>query len=490
MNDPNNPNNQSPPGSYPGQAPYNPQPVPSTGAPKVYGIDVGGLVNYATQEADGLFFKTPEQGCVLRIVPPNPAINPLEPGLFFQVASFHELDGEFLNCPNEILHRPCPFCEARMAIYRVAKLGGGRRELTDIEKAYAAKYNTRSNHIANVVVRHEEEKGVRPWRFGYKLKLKFIDWIKGQFGDITNTATGHDIQIVRNVVRSGNNIFPNYDNSMPILAKSPLGTPEQVAHWWENQPKLSELVLPKIKSYEELFQLCFGRSLQEAEQHFGGKVGAYQMAQMVQEKEENQRNRMVTFTQPPANYQQTAQPPVQPPAQQPPVQPLAQQPSTQQTAYQQPPVQQPPAQRPVQPPVQQPVQQPPAQQPVQQPPVQQFVQQPPVQQPPVQQLVQQPPAQQPVQPPAQQPPAQQQQGFQQPVQQPERQAAAQNVFPDMVSAPPLNIPEGGGTAAGGALMGEPARVDPNALLDELATLTQKTKEEGKKDGGGNQGAVG
>jgi len=457
--DPNNPNNQPPQNpqvqpNYPQQYAQAQQPVAPLSGPH-YGTGAEKYLKYKQQQDDGLFYKIPDQGAHIRIVPVNRALNPEIPeGIFYQVATYHEWEDQRYECPQEILGKACPFCEVRHAVYRNAKFLGRSGNLSDQEKIYAKKYHTRSSYIALIIVRGEEDRGLRLWRFGYNFEARIKAWVSDQFGDITDTLYGHDVNLIKTIKSTSEGTFPNYDTSMPIIIKSPLGTPQQIEMWWNNQPNLASYVLPNIKPYDELFQLCFSHPREVLEKRFGGKIGLLQLAMMAQERENFGRILDVnpgTQVQVPQNYQQ-------PPMQQ---------------QYQQPPMQQmPPAQQQYQPqPMQQQYQPQPMQQQYQQTaqpqaPAQPQYQQPPMQQPPAQQM---PPMQQ--QYPQQMPPVQPQYQQAPPLpphdqQPPAQQLTPQQVFTDMApNAGQNNLP------GGNPLNGEPLKISQADLMANLERAT-------------------
>ena len=360
-NDPNNPNQGFPPqqppaqpqqqvpqaapqqyqqppmAQQPPQAPPQQAPQAAPGTIPQYGSSVDAVIKAVT-ESDGLFWKVPDGGSTIRILPANPNVNPLKPGLFFQEASYHTWNDETYECPSDILKKSCPFCECRMAIWRNAKSQGRDGQLTAEEKAWARKYNTRSSYIANIIVRGEEDKGVRVWRFGFKMKQMIVGWVSGEFGDITDTVNGRDIVINRTINRTAEGAFPNYDNSHPRLETSPLGTSEQVVLWMESQHNLVDIIEPRVREYEELHKICWGMTSDEMNAQFGGKLSASQKVLAIQRQHGSggvlpQYQQPSYQQQPP--YQQPGMPPQQPPQQaapqyqQPPQQAPANQPAPQ-----------------------------------------------------------------------------------------------------------------------------------------------------------------
>lgn len=238
------------------------------------GVDVGALADYVnTQKREGTIFWSPEKGDnIVRILPPHPLRNP---GMtqFFQVCSFHDIDGKRHLCREAILKEPCPVCEMRRRVYQTAQRAG--RGLQPQEEQFAKMCGTRKRYMCNVVVRGQEDKGVRVWEFGGKMLEKLGKLMASpHFGDITKVKDGRDVVVVRadKAIEEGRTL-PNYDQSYIIPNATPLGTTEQIHQWMESQHKLAELVVPKVMGFEELFKAAFNMTPEDAVRLFGGKTG-------------------------------------------------------------------------------------------------------------------------------------------------------------------------------------------------------------------------
>lgn len=117
----------------------------------------------------------------------------------------------------------------------------------------------------NVVVRSERDRegnvkknvGPKIYSCGKTIHEKILRAILGDevagerpLGDITHPVTGRDFRVVKKIVKSGGNEYPNYDNSK-FDDVTPAGTPEEMEAWMENLNDLQALRV--IKSHEELY---------------------------------------------------------------------------------------------------------------------------------------------------------------------------------------------------------------------------------------------
>ncbi len=82
-------------------------------------------------------------------------------------------------------------------------------------------------------------------------------------GDITDIETGRDFKIIKKIVASGPNNFPNYNESK-FLNPSVAGTPAEVKRWMASLNDLESLRI--IKPREEILkELNIHRGLEVAE---------------------------------------------------------------------------------------------------------------------------------------------------------------------------------------------------------------------------------
>jgi hypothetical protein len=69
-------------------------------------------------------------------------------------------------------------------------------------------------------------------------------------GNVAHVTEGYDFKLVKQMTKSGNNTYPNYDKSFFDKEQSPLGNPDEVEQWLANLHDLSTLRI--IRPMEEL----------------------------------------------------------------------------------------------------------------------------------------------------------------------------------------------------------------------------------------------
>ena len=102
---------------------------------------------------------------------------------------------------------------------------------------------------APVIVRGEEEKGVRLWAFGKQVYQTLLNYMLDEdYGDITDPKDGFDIKVNCNKP-------PGRQYAMTEVRPRPRSTPlnknaKQAKEWLDNIPDVNDLF--ELKSYEEL----------------------------------------------------------------------------------------------------------------------------------------------------------------------------------------------------------------------------------------------
>ena len=98
----------------------------------------------------------------------------------------------------------------------------------------SGKLTPRANYYVPVIVRGEEDKGVRLWRVGITMYKALLQLAADEdVGDYTDVAEGRDIK----VTKVEGNPYPE-TSIMPAMNKTPLSTdPKQVEEWLKNQPE-------------------------------------------------------------------------------------------------------------------------------------------------------------------------------------------------------------------------------------------------------------
>ena len=122
--------------------------------------------------------------------------------------------------------------------------GEGTKEGYEMAKKLYPKMRT----YAAVIVRGEEDQGVRLWAFGKTVYQNLLNiMLDPDYGDITDVSEGHDIKVTCS--KQAGRQFATTD-VMPRPKSTTLGTKKQVKEWTENIPDLDDIY--QMKSYEQL----------------------------------------------------------------------------------------------------------------------------------------------------------------------------------------------------------------------------------------------
>jgi len=155
--------------------------------PKMATVKKYELKNYFSTHLDK---NTTKASKTIRILPPLEGSS-----TFYEVLWGHkiELDGSWKTfpCLQHEEDKPCPFCEAKQALYASG---------TDSDKELAKKYNAKKMYVVRVIERGNEEEGVKFWRFNYSWTKdgtldKIMTAMKAVAHDITNPNTGRDLTL-------------------------------------------------------------------------------------------------------------------------------------------------------------------------------------------------------------------------------------------------------------------------------------------------------
>jgi hypothetical protein len=113
----------------------------------------------------------------------------------------------------------------------------------------AKKLYPKMRAYAAVVVRGEEDKGVRLWSFGKQVYQALLNvMLDEDYGDITDPKTGRDVKVTCS--KANGKTYASTD-VMPRGKSSPLSeSPERAKQWLSSVPDVSELYTEK--SYQEL----------------------------------------------------------------------------------------------------------------------------------------------------------------------------------------------------------------------------------------------
>jgi hypothetical protein len=163
-------------------------------------------------------------------------ILPLEDGDPFVDFYFHYNlgNGGFL-CPRKNFGDDCKVCEFGSELYRTGDRTQDPATISQAKDLFA-----RQRFFSPVVVRGEEDKGVRIWGYGrkvyeYLLKLS----LNPEYGDITCVDTGVDLTL--NYGKPAGQKFPHTDLH-PQRKSTPLSTDStKVSEWLNNIPDVSSM---------------------------------------------------------------------------------------------------------------------------------------------------------------------------------------------------------------------------------------------------------
>jgi hypothetical protein len=138
---------------------------------------------------------------------------------------------------------PCPFCEARMALYATGD---------DTDKLLAKTYYPKLMYVVKVIDRDNEDHGVKFWRYNddsrkIGVQDKILGIIKTLDKDITDAKTGRDLSI--SIARDQNN-YPIVQ-TITQLDPSPLSEDKDLAEKWLSDTRTWKDVYA-IKPYEYL----------------------------------------------------------------------------------------------------------------------------------------------------------------------------------------------------------------------------------------------
>jgi hypothetical protein len=194
-------------------------------------------------EFSKLLWKPKEGTQKVRIVPYK--FNPESP--FIELAFYYNLGGKHYLSPSSF-GKPDPIQEVIEALR-----SGGSNE----EKEIAKKLQATPRTYVPIIVRGEEEQGVRYWGFGvqvYKQLLKLMT--NPEWGDITSYAEGNDIEVEFKKVSNKKNVktgqaFPE-TNITPSPRKTPVVDPTRKDLMEKVKEQTDILKIFPLKTYEEL----------------------------------------------------------------------------------------------------------------------------------------------------------------------------------------------------------------------------------------------
>ena len=181
------------------------------------------------QQRDSAFWRPTEGDQDIRLVP-------TEDGDPFKVYHFHYNMGEGARggilCPKRQFGEGCPICDFASKLWQ---------EGTDESKKMAKSLFVRQRFFSPVVVRGEEEAGVRVWGYGktiYEVLLGLV--LNPDYGDITDVDSGVDLSLTYTLPKS-KGAFPT-TNLVPKRKSSPLEkSKDKVKEILESVPDIASL---------------------------------------------------------------------------------------------------------------------------------------------------------------------------------------------------------------------------------------------------------
>lgn len=225
---------------------------------------------------------------------------------FFVATRLHKVNGKSLHCSRNLSkgkwEGECVVCSHYSDLWKRSekaaspqakkKLQDAARLIKPVERYY---YNTIVRSVQNPETGQTETNvGPKILSVGKTLhKLIIIKMvgdtelgIKG-LGDVSDPKNGRDLKICKEISKSGEETYPNYDKSHFVDESSPLGTPDQVKKWLASCHDLR--ALRNVKSNDEMTK--------ELKMHLGiitdTSHGSYNPAEFQVDSEESSTSSVV-----------------------------------------------------------------------------------------------------------------------------------------------------------------------------------------------------
>jgi hypothetical protein len=169
-----------------------------------------------------------KDGMQLRILP-DPEEDP------FRDRHFHYdvVDFGGLVCPKRNFNEECPICEFASKLWR---------EGTDESKKVAKKLFATQRFYSRVIVRGEEDAGVRLWGYSETIYKKLMEKaLDEDYGDFTDLDNGRDIKISKK--QDTGKKYPTIDFDLrPVVTPfSEELSPDKIAELIDTQPSLDDV---------------------------------------------------------------------------------------------------------------------------------------------------------------------------------------------------------------------------------------------------------
>ena len=191
------------------------------------------LENGGKSKKDNVFWKPSEGEQEIRIVPTSD-------GDPFKVFHFHYNLGEAARggivCPKRQFGEECPVCEFASSLWQ---------EESSESKKMAKSLFVRQRFFSPVIVRGEEEQGVRIWGYGKTIYEQLLGLVLNpDYGDITDVDKGVDLTLTYTLPKT-KGAYPT-TNLVPKRKSSKLaGSDELISDALSNIPNVDELFQQK-----------------------------------------------------------------------------------------------------------------------------------------------------------------------------------------------------------------------------------------------------
>lgn len=117
-----------------------------------------------------------------------------------------------------------------------------RKTNEEDNKKLAKKLNPKMRVFAPVIVRGEEDKGVRFWEFGPQAYTELLQYMDDEdYGDITDVKNGFDIKLEQIPAEQSGKAYPTTTIKLKPRTTPLSADAKQAEDWLENQPNVKKL---------------------------------------------------------------------------------------------------------------------------------------------------------------------------------------------------------------------------------------------------------
>ena len=199
---------------------------------------------------------------ILRLLPPTDGLN----GLPCARTRTHKLNNKTFHSPLQLMGGKwvgnCPINNYYRSLWKQSEtasadeakmLQAEARSIKPVERFY---FNAIVRSVTSKTGETQKNVGPKIYSCGKQVWEKILRAIVGApevqevgLGDITDLYTGRDFKIIKRLIKSGSDTFPNYTESK-FLDVSPAGTEQEISKWMSSRHDLSSLIT--VKSFDEL----------------------------------------------------------------------------------------------------------------------------------------------------------------------------------------------------------------------------------------------